>query len=85
MPGTADLGRLRWRCRRGMKELDVLLTRYVNERLDSASGAERAIFDELLAAPDPVLYAYLLGQENPPEEWRALIARSAAHAPGAGR
>ena len=28
-----ELGRLRWRCRRGMKELDVLLTRYVEEQL----------------------------------------------------
>jgi succinate dehydrogenase flavin-adding protein (antitoxin of CptAB toxin-antitoxin module) len=30
---VTDLGKLRWRCRRGMRELDVLLTRYVNERL----------------------------------------------------
>jgi len=27
-----ELGKLRWRCRRGMKELDVLLARYVDER-----------------------------------------------------
>jgi antitoxin CptB len=85
MSGPAELGRLRWRCRRGLKELDVLLTRYVNERLSSASDTERAFFDELLDTQDPVLYAYLLGQESPPEQWRALIARIAAQPPGAGR
>jgi len=32
-PLMQDLGKLRWRCRRGMKELDVLLSRYVEEAL----------------------------------------------------
>jgi antitoxin CptB len=68
MPSTSvqELGRLRWRCRRGMKELDVLLTRYVEERYGAASPAARRAFLELLEAPDPVIYAYCMGQAHPP-------------------
>jgi antitoxin CptB len=63
---TPQLGRLRWRCRRGMKELDVLLTRYLDEQFGGASAAAQQAFLELLEAPDPVIYAYCLGQAKPP-------------------
>jgi antitoxin CptB len=63
---SQDLGRLRWRCRRGMKELDVLLTRYVEEQFSDAPAAHQAAFRELLEEQDTVLYAYCLGQERPP-------------------
>jgi antitoxin CptB len=42
MAGAAqEIGRLRWRCRRGMKELDVLLTRYVDEHYAQASSEDQ--------------------------------------------
>jgi len=84
MPGPSELGRLRWRCRRGMKELDVLLARYVNERFAGASGEEQAAFEQLLDSQDSVLYAYCLGQEQPPEKWRVLSERITARTPGMG-
>ena len=61
------LGRLRWRCRRGMKELDVLLERFAEQVLPQASQAECRLFAELLALPDPLLARYLLGGEPPAE------------------
>jgi antitoxin CptB len=61
-----ELGKLRWRCRRGMKELDVLLLRYVEEQFCGASSAQQEAFRALLDAPDPVIYAYCLAQERPP-------------------
>ena len=70
-----EIGKLRWRCRRGMKELDVLLARYVEERFCSASSAERDAFKDLLEAQDAVIYAYCLGQEPPPGRFAALIER----------
>jgi antitoxin CptB len=71
-----DLGRLRWRCRRGMKELDLLLTRYVEEQYGGASPAAQRAFLELLEAPDPLIYAYCMGQSNPPTPLlRAVIER----------
>src|ERR1700688_3574513 len=53
-------GRLLWHCRRGMKELDIILERFVRARLPLASRAERGLLAELLALPDPELAHYLL-------------------------
>jgi antitoxin CptB len=63
-PG-GDLGRLRWRCRRGMKELDKLLSAYLDRHFESASPDEQRGFRELLELPDPEIYAYCLGRERP--------------------
>jgi antitoxin CptB len=60
-------GRLAWRCRRGMKELDLLLTRYLREHWPSASVAERVSFERILELPDPLLAACLLGRERAPD------------------
>jgi antitoxin CptB len=73
-----DLGKLRWRCRRGMRELDVLLARYVDERFRSASNAEQETFRLLLELPDPELYGYCLGSEPPPPRFVPLIERITA-------
>jgi antitoxin CptB len=76
--GPADLDaearRLLWRCRRGMKELDVLLERSARRMLPGASAQERGALAELLALPDPLLVAYLLGLEVPPEPRLARLA-----------
>jgi len=61
------LGRLRWRCRRGLKELDVLLERFAQQLLPQASVADCRVFSELLDLPDPLLAGYLLGGEVPAE------------------
>jgi antitoxin CptB len=74
-----DVGRLRWRCRRGMKELDILLTRYMDERYRTAPAEEQQAFQGLLETQDPVIYAYCLGQERPPEHLAALIERITAN------
>jgi antitoxin CptB len=67
--GTAQalIGTLRWRCRRGMKELEVLLERFAQQLLPQATATECLEFAELLALPDPVLAAYLLGGAVPVE------------------
>jgi antitoxin CptB len=57
-------GQLRWRCRRGMKELDELLLAYLERHYEAASGAERQAFAELLELPDPQLWRYLGGLEK---------------------
>jgi len=73
-----DLGKLRWRCRRGMKELDILLARYVDERFCGASNLEQDAFRRLLETQDTLLYAYCLRKERPPLEFAALIERITA-------
>lgn len=58
---AAERGRLAWRCRRGMKELDLLLREYLEQHWPAATSAERAAFARLLELPDPELASYLLG------------------------
>jgi antitoxin CptB len=74
-----ELGRLRWRCRRGMKELDLLLTRYVDEQFCDAPPAHQEAFRRLLDTEDSAIYAYCLGREAPPTDLlAALIERITA-------
>jgi antitoxin CptB len=69
-------GRLLWRCRRGMKELDILLERFARGSLPRAGDAERRAFERLLGLPDPLLAGYLLGEDRPGDrELRELTAR----------
>lgn len=75
-PGSPTVARLRWRCRRGMRELDVLLERYLQERYPSAPAAEQQAFQALLELPDPELFAYLTGREVPAQpQWVHVIAK----------
>lgn len=73
--GTA----LRWRQRRGMKELDVLLERYYARRYESAGAGERARFAQLLEREDPEIWLWILGQEAPPPEFADVIAALQRH------
>ena len=69
----AELGRLRWRCRRGMRELDVLLMRYLERDWPQAGAAERAAFADLLEWQDPEINALLVGRLAPETEALASV------------
>ncbi len=75
--GTAGAqGRVLWHCRRGMKELDVLLERYARAGHPQAPVADQERFEALLELPDPMLAGYFLAGETPPDPALArLIAR----------
>jgi antitoxin CptB len=62
-----------------MKELDILLTRYMDERYPAAPAEEQAAFRGLLEAQDPLIFGYCLGQARPPEHLVALIERITAN------
>jgi antitoxin CptB len=63
----SDLAKLKWRCRRGIKELDVLLTRYLEQYYEPASLTEQQAFQALLELSDAKLYNYLIKNEKPVE------------------
>jgi antitoxin CptB len=56
---------VRWRCRRGMKELDVLLERFLDRGYASLDEQERDAFVRLLDQIDPDLLSWLTGREPP--------------------
>jgi antitoxin CptB len=66
-------GQVRWRCRRGMKELDVLLERWLERRWSLADGALRAAFTQLLELPDPQLEDWLLRGARPADAGLAAL------------
>ena len=72
----AELRRLRWRCRRGMRELDQLFERYLDLRWAQASEDERGVFRRLLDCEDDRLWRWFLGHETPADvDLQALVAR----------
>ena len=57
--------RLSWQCRRGMRELDVLLMCFLDQRYSSLNDDEHKTFELLLAYPDAVLLELLMGRMTP--------------------
>lgn len=62
------MARLRWRSRRGLLELDVVLKEFLDHRYANLTPAEQEAFEQLLATPDETLMAYVQGSQNPPEK-----------------
>jgi len=60
--GNEEINRLRWRCRRGMREIDVVLVRFLETGYAQASADDRSAFEELLTLPDVDILALLTGR-----------------------
>ena len=60
--------RIRWACRRGMLELDVLFMPFVDEAWDNLTDQQKAIFERLLEGDDPELFAWFMGHEECKDE-----------------
>lgn len=67
MDDEIELKRLRWRCRRGMRELDHLFGRYLDREWGRASESERVIFLRLLDCEDDKLWRWFMGYEACPD------------------
>ncbi len=65
--------RLRWRCRRGMKELDLLLAGWLEQRWPDADEDRRRSFQWLLEQPDPDLADWLIGGARPADVLHAAL------------
>jgi antitoxin CptB len=64
---VTELKRLRWRCRRGMRELDQLLVRWLDREWKASPEPERAVFLRLLDCEDDRLWRWFLGHETAPD------------------
>jgi len=68
-----ERGRLRWRCRRGMRELDALLERWLDRHFADAGVEQRAAFDRLLECEDDRLWAWATGRARPEDPALAAL------------
>lgn len=56
---------VRWRCRRGMLELDQMLHHFFDSLYFELSQEKKLLFVELLQETDDTLYRWLLGKDLP--------------------
>jgi len=76
-----QLAKLRWQCRRGTKELDLLLQRYLETGYLLADDEEKALFIILLELEDDELLAILTGElEVETMEMKFLVEKIRAFA-----
>jgi antitoxin CptB len=61
----SEKSKLLWRCRRGVKELDVLFTRFVESSYDGLSEREKEAFNKLLEIEDPDILGFMLYNITP--------------------
>lgn len=60
--------KISWHCRRGMLELDLIFGRFLIHQIDNLTEQQLTVFEDLLTYPDPDLYAWLMGYEQPKQK-----------------
>jgi antitoxin CptB len=70
------INRLRWQCRRGMLELDLLLLPFFDRHYLRLNKAEQALFEQLLNYQDPDLYQILLKQKQVEDPSLCILVES---------
>ena len=80
---ATELNRLRWRCRRGMLENDLILARFLDARGSAMSAGDVAALDRLLDLADNELWDLIAGRAEPADaELRPLVDRAARRVTG---
>ena len=82
-PGTCFFGtvamtqksRLKWQCRRGMRELDLLLEGYLKDNYEALDSTDREGFERLLKCSNADLMDWLIEGDSPQDEQLAKILR----------
>ena len=70
-----SISKLKWRCRRGTKELDYLMEGYLDKHYSLANKNEQALFEELLTLQDSQLILFLLGEQLPSSKGLASLVK----------
>jgi antitoxin CptB len=73
---VSEISRLRWRCRRGMRELDVVLLNYLETIYPGACPEEQAAFRRCLDLQDPEILDLLIGRGIPDDEVLASVVET---------
>lgn len=64
---------LLWRCRRGIREMDLLLQQFLENRYPLLSDNEKQAFAELLEQPDLDIMDWIMGRTSPPAKFESII------------
>jgi antitoxin CptB len=70
-----ELSQLRWRCRRGMLELDLLLNTFLDKEYESLTIQQSELFETLLDYPDQVLFDLLMDKMQASDDGIAKLIK----------
>ena len=79
LEGVMTPNELKWACRRGMLELDLILGAYADTAYADATPEHRAAFLELLHCQDQSLFNWLVKREPAPSQFVSIIHALWAH------
>lgn len=74
-----DRRQLVWRCRRGVRELDVLFTRFLASEYEQLTESEQQSFQALLEVQDPTIMDWLFGKQQANSTLQPIIHRLQQH------
>ncbi|MCH2248752.1 MAG: succinate dehydrogenase assembly factor 2 [Cognatishimia sp.] len=69
--------------RRGIKEMDIILSRYAESHLATMDAPALDLYEALLNENDQDLYQWVSGQAEAPESLSGLISKISDHVQGA--
>lgn len=67
---------IRWQCRRGMLELDMILLKFFDGCFEKLAESDKQLFIQFLQEPDQTLYRWLMGQEVSEEPKMAVLVQT---------
>ncbi len=73
---------IRWQCRRGMLELDLILLKFFDGYFEELTNADQQLFIQLLQEADQTLYGWLMGQTLPEDPKLGLLVQNILKANG---
>ena len=67
---NTEINKTKWKCRRGLRELDLLFRKYSENSLESLSKDDFEMFNSILDIEDQPLYDFIFKNEslNSPEK-----------------
>ena len=71
----SERDRIRWHCRRGLLELDLVLAAFLERHFDRLDAREVELFKALLEQPDNDLVDLVMGRAEPEPKFGAIVER----------
>ena len=61
---SREINRIKWKCRRGMREIDLLLREFSRNSMKNLGKNDLSIFDEILNYDDQKLYDFIFKNQS---------------------
>ena len=61
---SKEINRIKWKCRRGMREIDLLLREFSKNSIKNLSNKDLSLFDEILDYDDQKLYDFIFKNQS---------------------